>query len=176
MNRQQRRAAERRGSKTGAAPLRCLDLYLSGAPAEQWRDLLRVVWVQHDGPLIAAAARRGVSVIALLRAAEFAIPADLPEEFPVWRASWGDPAEAAKGFSWTPDRWAAFALAGDYSFRTPNPPRPIVVHRLIRRDQVVFYNEGVRDEIVFDAPPAGEVDGTEEDWREATVAVRMGML
>lgn len=169
MSRQQRRKAEREAAKGGQTAEWVLARYALGAPAEELREVLQTLWVADSGPIIRAASVRGVSVPALFRAAQFPIPDYLPDEFTVWRAAWGDPDEVAKGLSWTPDQWAAHALAGELLAQGHSDTRrPVVVRRTIRRDQVVFVYAHRAEEIVFDAPPVpGEVDGTEADWEAA---------
>lgn len=137
------------------------------------REALRKTWVNNSGPVIAGAKAQGICPVALLRAAEFPVPASLPGEFEVWRAGWGDAALAAQGLSWTLDRWAAFALAGDYSFGYSGRGAPIVVRRTIRREQLVFYHLHRAREVVFDAEPAGVLDGTEAEWRRSAIQIRV---
>ncbi len=153
-------------------PAVLLAFYLNHCPPDRWREMMRLQWLQAHRALSDAAKAAGVDRVELFRAAQFAIPADLPETLTVFRGTVGIiPRVAATGLSWTTDRaGAAWVACGLLRARGIDPSKtPCVLRRDVRPSEVLFFeprNDALQriDEIVL-APGPARVDGTPADWR-----------
>jgi hypothetical protein len=147
-------------------------LYYSGVAPDALRPLLRLAWRDRWLDFIQAARAEGNCLIPTFRYAAFPLPEGLPAEVTVWRGMRGAGVqETVKGFSWTMDRDAACAIAMVLYRASRSQGRPLVVRRTVQRERIVYYDPASEtqdySEVLFDAPPAGDVDGDEADWRAA---------
>lgn len=149
-------------------------LHATGAKPEALRPVLRHCWITDHATVLASAGRDGV--LKMMRAAKFPIPDDVPERVTVWRGAYAMKLRDAQfGLAWTPDRALACYYAVAYWPHTLGAGQiahgpPILIRREIARSQIVFGEMVAGTEYVIDAPPGGEVDGDEGEWRETAWA------
>jgi hypothetical protein len=143
-------------------------LYFAGAPAPALRDALRDVWIRDDRRVVRIARAEGNCLLPMFHRAAFPLP-DLPPLLTVWRGVRAANLERARrGMSWTTNRGFACWHATLDGHRK-GAGAPLVVRRQVPRECVVYHNTcgHTGDEVILDAPIAGEVDGDEADWRAA---------
>lgn len=124
--------------KRGLVPV---GLYLSGAPPFVVREALLKAWTWGHFMVARTARAEGDCLFKMFRYAEFDIPADLPDQVPIWRATIGlNRATAERGFSWTTRRmFACWWLRGlgSHGFKAD----PLLIRAVVPRSSIVFYQQ-----------------------------------
>lgn len=149
-----------------ADSLTALELYRQRAPAAVLREALQAAWRADPDRLVATLGRSfGTAFIA----ADFPV-SHLPVRFTVWRGGRGDVDSQAKGVAWTTAR----ELACRHALSGPGDLPPVVLSRHIRRaDVLAQLVDGGDDVLVLRRPGPYRVDGTLEDWAEASARYRL---
>ena len=143
-----------------------LALYDMRAPALSVQAAVESAWMQNSTLLAALA---GDEMFPILRYCQFRPPHGLPEVVPVWRGTRGVDIDTARaGLSWSLNPQVACAWAIMLGMRAAGPRvegAPLVLRREIKREQILFYtDEHGMEEVAFDQPPEGEIDGEFEEW------------
>ena len=145
-------------------------LYDCGAPLESVRAAVEMAWIRDSSLFMALA---GDQAYDLLRHCQFELPPELGPKFPVWRGTRGVPLEVARtGHCWTTNPLVAATWAEHVGAAGLNvySGAPLVVRRNVQaKDCILFTDHGGMSEVVVDAPPDGEVDGTPDEWRAAAI-------
>lgn len=148
-------------------------LHDNGATPEMVRDVLIPAWECLHARV--AGIEKTKDIIQLFKFAEFPIPDSLPETITVWRGTVGVTVEQARrGYSWSLHRACScyFALV-QWQKEEGFKGRPLLLRREVKKRDLVYFNQieyssgVIYSEVLIDAPPAGEVDGCEDDWRQS---------
>ena len=150
----------------------CVIAALEGVDKRRLRPMIRKAWQMDHRGVVESCRFQKIPLKAFLRWAEFEFP-DWPDPVRLYRGTRRISFDTAlTGDSWTtePGGACAYAMGKHLATRHGDDRRPLVVTREVPLASIVLYvapNTEVEDcdEILFDAPPCGEVFADPVTWR-----------
>ena len=140
--------------------------YFSGTPYAAYREILSRAWSHDHGSVAQAARVHRVSIRRMMRSGRF--PHPFTGQVKVYRGTSGIARwKAQQGLSWTtdPDVAAWFALQYAHTDR-----KPLVLSAICDASDIVFYDNGRREqEVVLARPVRAVVEGDAASWQAAMI-------
>lgn len=142
-----------------------VSLLLAGVHPAQMKGAIQCAWVADDPGIRRHMAAEGIPLLSVFEAADFPLPADMPESFVVWRGTAGiNKATAENGLSWTPSREAACIYATDRMYKLNTYDNGLLLRRLVNKRDVIAYLEHPDcDELMINGNVDSHIDGYSSD-------------